>query len=679
MVPTGSDGNANVVEFERPDNLYGFVLLYPELCRARHGTYWNGHLLMAGGVFILNIVLQVTLIHFTGSDVLSKTMDHRHRLLADYEPVEDREQSLLEKWGLVTAEETPCCHGHRCLLKGLQCCPSAKATTANSSTLLSSKRASFVEAGHSPQPSLHSGRQKRRGRGQEVLGEVAREVVSFLGKTANASSAKISAVGKSKTLQEMEDAQAVASLASLCVNRNGILDCAQPAYSIIDRWEDLDFNGDGYWTRQEAASDEANVACRIAKGITLEQIFNGVVKGINQDIQDMISAGLAGSWAKVREVEERSAVPKSSFEIWRGVVALCSSRDVGRCGSLITDGLLDGFLRAENVKGKPMLLENALDFCTRLLEPGGSCEVSHPVTYILWRQHGSEMCGSPAFRGGTAYQNPFVEDDVLDALTVKYSSTSTYELANSLRFQFFVCCILFIWFVTLVTEFDSILSFAEFLRLFPTSTEDPFATAALFRRMRSSVTRAVIGDQVHLAHQVSEVTRILSRKLDGERIQLKAICRVQKVVSGITVATRLILLIYMGVVGTIFLLTTYSYTDLLMNAVALAFVFELPELLYNLLVGQREKKEMELIDPLTYVKKDGWSFIPRVMKSRSFWGLMLFPGISVAIVWANAAVNTFPVEEALQCACYQKGPRCLTKDTLKKDWWDKHWSLLLPR
>merc|ERR1719384_2111918 len=87
--------------------------------------------------------------------------------------------------------------------------------------------------------------------------------------------------------------------------------------------------------------------------------------------------------------------------------------------------------------------------------------------------------------------------------------------------------------------------------------------------------------------------------LEAEPI-IKGISSSHRCICVAMVVIRIFLLSYMAAAGVAFLMTTYSYTDLLMNAVALAFVFELPEFLFQVLVGRSQKEELDEVQPLAY-------------------------------------------------------------------------------
>merc|ERR1719326_1169813 len=72
---------------------------------------------------------------------------------------------------------------------------------------------------------------------------------------------------------------------------------------------------------------------------------------------------------------------------------------------------------------------------------------------------------------------------------------------------------------------------------------------------------------------------------DGEeRFTLVGVSREHRMLIAFMCATRVIVLFYLGAVGCIFLVNEVGYMDLLMNAVALAFILEVDEILFGSIV-----------------------------------------------------------------------------------------------
>jgi len=167
-----------------------------------------------------------------------------------------------------------------------------------------------------------------------------------------------------------------------------------------------------------------------------------------------------------------------------------------------------------------------------------------------------------------------------------------------------------------------------------------------------------------------------SESKEAEFRGLAYITRGTRCMCFVVVLVRFWLMWYMGIVGTIFTLSTYSYDELLMNAVALAFIFELPELLFMWMVSSKDKKELGSLGPLLYVSKlakmGSWQ---RFLFSRYFWGLVVIPILCYIIVTNNHSLVVVPMQEALECACLQTGPRCLAAEQINSEWWAEYWSL----
>merc|ERR1719359_2804791 len=65
-------------------------------------------------------------------------------------------------------------------------------------------------------------------------------------------------------------------------------------------------------------------------------------------------------------------------------------------------------------------------------------------------------------------------------------------------------------------------------------------------------------------------------------------------------AIRVLLVIYLGVVGCIFLVMETGYMDLLMNAVALAFILEVDEILFGSIARSATQDNIEAISEIEF-------------------------------------------------------------------------------
>merc|ERR1719409_1756227 len=138
-------------------------------------------------------------------------------------------------------------------------------------------------------------------------------------------------------------------------------------------------------------------------------------------------------------------------------------------------------------------------------------------------------------------------------------------------------------------------------------------------------------------------------------------------------AVRVYLLVYMWHVGSMFLLTNHKYDDLLLNAVALAFIFELPEFLYTFLVSDEMKSDLEEAHTIDYATALPVRGCATLFLSKSLWGIVIIPIVVLVVVVYNYQVTTMPSLRALQCTCFQSGSHCDVASTFDRQWWDSYW------
>jgi len=152
------------------------------------------------------------------------------------------------------------------------------------------------------------------------------------------------------------------------------------------------------------------------------------------------------------------------------------------------------------------------------------------------------------------------------------------------------------------------------------------------------------------------------------RISLAHKCTVS-----IMFSVRFCLLWYMFHVGSMFLLTNHKYDDLLLNAVALAFIFELPEFLYTFLVSDKMKSDLEGTHTVNYVTALPTSGCGTILLSKSLWGTVIIPIVVIVVVYYHHQVTTMPSLRALQCTCFQTGPTCDVANKFSRVWWNSYW------
>jgi len=445
------------------------------------------------------------------------------------------------------------------------------------------------------------------------------------GKPSSSAAKKISKGGGGETGDDV---------AALCQNLGGgKYSCASPSVRYTARWNELDADSDGVWSWAEAVQDWANLGCRL--GISQEDMFRSACRAVELDIRD------GGEYRGINRVvpqfiKERKELPKSFFEWYSGLAALCSAMDQVHCSSLVAEGVFGMAMNPEYGNSVGLRdLDSVMDYCNRLLQPDGLCTQMMPSTYMVYRSLAADKCGDASLTMGPLFRNPYNHLDSLRLLEAEFASVTTFRLVNSSSFEAFFFLVVMLWFFNLMNETKESVAVLDFLlsvevSKFPTSQGSS-------RKVMSCITRP---------HQL---------------------------LLGCMVIIRLSLLAYMSIVGTIFLASNHGFIELLCNAVALAFVFELDEFIYMFLVSSEVKKQLENLKPAYFSSKlPGPGFTSFLLK-REFWGFVALPLLALSFVVWHRRWNLQPVYNALTCLCQKHVDSCVDFDQFRASWWDGYW------
>merc|ERR1719238_945829 len=98
--------------------------------------------------------------------------------------------------------------------------------------------------------------------------------------------------------------------------------------------------------------------------------------------------------------------------------------------------------------------------------------------------------------------------------------------------------------------------------------------------------------------------------------------------------------------------------DLLLNSLAIAFIFELDESIYHFLVPEETKRILSRLEPLKFS-----SSLPRVgyralVISKFGWGVFIVPLLVGFQIHNHYSHTVQPVMAALNCACQKAGQTC---------------------
>jgi hypothetical protein len=230
---------------------------------------------------------------------------------------------------------------------------------------------------------------------------------------------------------------------------------------------------------------------------------------------------------------------------------------------------------------------------------------------------------------------------------IDYSGLEKRYKAESSTYLIFLFLVLQLWFLALLNEMRELVKLAEFCSVFPEAGEDG-------------------GVEV-------------GKNEDGdETFTITGLTKQDRMICGGCVALRVIVVIYLGVVGSIFLIMETGYMDLLMNAVALAFILEIDEILFGAVARATTCDELAACEDLEFETRLPTEGCAGWMLHKDFWGIVAFPLIAITIMIFNSMLSNKPILDALNCACNQTGSQCHEASFYNQEWWNNYWSSTLP-
>merc|ERR1719424_2008835 len=154
---------------------------------------------------------------------------------------------------------------------------------------------------------------------------------------------------------------------SLCVADGGNVSCAPPSVQLTGKWDLLDTNGDGIWTRQEVEEAKEKLQCEfIANPVEVFDVFISFLK-----MREKIL------WLHP-DVKAGKAIHKMYFDFAAGDVIMCGYRSPDMCARLLKRGVFHAPLKYHTAPRVGTTIDSALEYCYELLKPGGHCERKLP-------------------------------------------------------------------------------------------------------------------------------------------------------------------------------------------------------------------------------------------------------------------------------------------------------------
>jgi len=426
---------------------------------------------------------------------------------------------------------------------------------------------------------------------------------------------------------------------TLCSMKGANYTCFPPTAKFAPHFDKLDTNGDGVWSLEEAQKDANGFEKKFKAKPFL--VFRAISVGLTDRTPMDPKLWIAP------EVKEMKAIPKVYFDYWMGDAILCTYADPYICPTLLKRGFFNEAMNPKNPGKNIQDIDGALDYCVWMLEVGGGCEQSFPQIYRLYRARRQMQCGEGSLYKDGLFKNPYHEVDRVYIAAVDYDALGNHLKAQTLEYRFFLFLVLILWLFSLLGEGREMLKLAEFCIVAPTAGADG-------------------GLEVTKGEDDAEQYTITGLE-SGHRMVIGFICFV-----------RVMVVIYLGIVGCIFLVMETGYMDLLMNAVALAFILEVDEILFGSVARASTCDDLEALQDVEFETQlpttgcSGW------LLQKDFWGIIMFPIIAITLIMCFSIFTTSPVLDALNCACYQTGDQCTDSHLYGKDFWNNYWCEVLP-
>lgn len=598
-----------MLQLDKGESVYSYTIFLPPVIHLKYGSLFNWEMVIGLFLLSLNVAMQIGLTYIVGQGVLVEGNAWRYSLVGV-----DVEAQLEEGQVATDAKQ-------EITLLGLGSYD--KKVSANDAN---------------PEDVLGLHYQRNRANKVSFLSGsplVPSDTVQFA-----AAGARKPAGGKGGAAAAAnKGGDDSAMSATLCRMHNATYNCLPPSVKYAARWEDLDVNGDGIWSRDEAEKDVNELEKKLMAKPFL--VFRAITIGLidRQDMDSKLWVEPNGMMAKME------GIPKAYFDYWMGDAAICSFADPGMCSTLLSRHIFD---EAFVNPGKEIAdIDGALDYCTYMLKVGGGCEQSLPQIYKLYRALRHEQCQAGHFYPGGVYKNPHNPTDKVYIIANAYEGLDKVLKADTTIFKCFMFLVLMLWLLALVNEMREMVKLGEFTFTFPATEGD-------------------LGIEVE-------------KNEDGDdKYKLVGISREHRLIIGLTVLMRTGIIIYLGVVGCTFLILETGYMDLLMNAVALAFVLEVDEILFGAIARQSTLATLEAIEDVEFETSLPTQGCLGWMLLKDFWGIIMFPIIAWLIITYHSLFVTAPVLDALHCACYQTGNQCKEAAVYNLDFWNNYWSQTLP-
>jgi hypothetical protein len=432
---------------------------------------------------------------------------------------------------------------------------------------------------------------------------------------------------------------------SLCSLLNGSFSCAPPSVQLTSRWDELDVDHDGIWTREEVVKERDKLKCKyVVDPVEIFDMYISLLKKRKHII-----------WLHP-DVLAGQAIPKPYFTYAMGDVVMCGYRNEDMCGNLLKRGIFDVPLKEGTAPRVGKTINSAMQYCRAMLQPRGTCEVLLPSTYSTWKIESVAQCRKPKFKQ-FVYAHPKT-NNVKSLLEVDYKARQRFARAKTTLFKVYKGFIVGLYLLLLVSAIRDVWLIFAWIHGFPTEEID-FQAAML--------------------HTLDQSRPLSARKdLYGEEEEkVTGITTPHRIALYIVNIGRMCVLTILMFVGLSFLGRSTDYIGLLLDGVALVWIVEIAEILYAKVIRVEARNTWMGQKPL--IIRPFKMLSATISPALTDWVWLAISVVATVsyITWYSSVVVD-PLYDALQCNCIGEGKNCLEASRFSNSFWDDYWRHEVP-
>jgi len=406
---------------------------------------------------------------------------------------------------------------------------------------------------------------------------------------------------------------------SLCYPEGDRVSCSPPSIYVLNRWDLLDTNGDGLWSRDEASNVTYRDFVQCKYNVDIMTLYNVMIGNLRT------KGGLDGR--RHPNITRGTSMHKAYFDWYMGEPLLCQYGDADMCGTLFLRGFFNDAMSSDSAESARGIKDynTAREYCLNLL--ANKCDLLLPGTFRVWRLSRAEKCGAKLF-SPASYDLPGSVARSLQrqwVVTLDFQQRVEYGKGRNVFFMLYLSILMVTFVLTMIEEFHGI--YTTFLWVI----QHPH----------------IGGEKGDTAHRCAVVA--------------------------INVL-RTILWCYLLYSGMVFLTHDTGYLNLIFDALSLVFIIQIDELLYRTILTPKMTEEHLALQETALRRKR----LPISRVGVTFLIAMSTFVFTTVISTMHCKHTMQPIENALRCICSMEGDHCIGATTNDKKWWTDYWTKTLP-